>query len=131
MLANYESAILFLEDDAYIARGYLKFSRNKDYYHSWICFTYDNVDYVFDPCLNILCLKELYDKVFEVKVKGIVSAKKVKDYFISSFHSDYSKEISFWQETENPYTPMYRNGCTYKADIENHTIKRVLVQLPT
>ena len=51
-----ESAIVFLNDDDYIERGYLKFDeRTPNYYHSWICFKYNGVEYVLDPCLNFLC----------------------------------------------------------------------------
>ena len=53
-----ESAIVFLNDDDYIERGYLKFDeRTPNYYHSWICFKYNGVEYVLDPCLNFLCKK--------------------------------------------------------------------------
>ena len=74
-----ESAIVFLNDDDYIERGNLKFDeRTKEYYHSWICFNFDNEEYVLDPCLNLLCKKSDYSKIFEVNVKGKVSAIEVK-----------------------------------------------------
>lgn len=48
-----ESAIIFLNDDDYIERGTLKFdTETPGYYHSWICFKFDDIEYVFDPCLN-------------------------------------------------------------------------------
>ncbi len=46
-----ESAIIFLNDDDYIERGYLKLNEGKrKYYHSWICFKFNNIEYIFDPC---------------------------------------------------------------------------------
>ena len=74
-----ESAIVFLNDDDYIERGYLKFDeRTPNYYHSWICFKYNGVEYVLDPCLNFLCKKNDYSKIFEINVQGKVSAKEVR-----------------------------------------------------
>lgn len=54
-----ESAIIFLNDDDYIERGNLYLEENDKLYHSWICFKYKNRNYVFDPCLNILCKKNI------------------------------------------------------------------------
>ena len=83
-----ESAIVFLNDDDYIERGYLKFDeRTPNYYHSWICFKYNNVEYVLDPCLNFLCKKNDYSKIFEINVKGKVSAKEVREELIKQVTS--------------------------------------------
>ena len=78
-----ESAIVFLNDDDYIERGNLKFDeRTPEYYHSWICFKFDGTEYVLDPCLNFLCKKSDYSKIFEIDVKGKVRAKSVKEELI-------------------------------------------------
>lgn len=62
-----ESAIVFLNDDDYIERGYLKFDeRTPNYYHSWICFKYNNVEYVLDPCLSFLCKKMIIQKFLKL-----------------------------------------------------------------
>lgn len=74
-----ESAIVFLNDDDYIERGYLKFDeRTPNYYHSWICFKYNNVEYVLDPCLNFLCKKNDYSKIFEIMLKEKSVQKKLE-----------------------------------------------------
>ena len=53
-----ESVIVFLNDDDYIERGNLYFDeRTPEYYHSWICFNYNGMEYVLDPCLSFLCKK--------------------------------------------------------------------------
>ena len=49
-----------------------------------MCFKYDDVEYVLDPCLNLLCKKDDYSKIFEVDVKGRVSAKDVKEELTGS-----------------------------------------------
>lgn len=75
-----ESAIVFLNDDDYIERGYLYLDeRYAKYYHSWICFNYNGIEYVLDPCLSFLCKKDDYSKIFETDVKGKVFARDVKE----------------------------------------------------
>lgn len=152
-----ESAIVFLNDDDYIERGNLKFDeRTKEYYHSWICFNFDNEEYVLDPCLNLLCKKDDYSKIFEVDVKGRVSAKDVKEELIrqittpkkednsrahKSFERFLKRQLGDSYEKynekkqnevivhgpENVNTPLYRNGAGYKTEIENEKIKKLTV----
>lgn len=151
-----ESAIVFLNDDDYIERGYLYFNESKPYYHSWICFHYNGSEYVLDPCLNFLCKKKDYTKIFETVVKGKVSAKAVKEELIkqvttpkqednSDAHKCYENFLSsFFGEAYEKYkeekknevivdgpedvnTPLYRNGAGYKIELENKKIKRLVV----
>ena len=145
-----ETAALFMEDDTYIERGNLKFEKYKTYYHSWIVFKYDNEEYVFDPCLKILCKKKYYDKIFEIELKGKVTAKEVKEYFINyitnppkrelyseaaqnfmkRFFSkdalDRKKDEIVIHDEENPNAPMYRNGVGYKTTLEDGKIKKLI-----
>ena len=151
-----ESAILFLNDDDYIERGYLKFDDDtQEYYHSWICFKYNGIEYVLDPCLSFLCKKKLYSKIFETKVLGKVSARDVKEELIKQItipkkenNSDASKSFQEFLEccmgdswykkqkenevtvyaSEDVNTPLYRNGAGYKAEIIDGEIKKVLVR---
>ena len=152
-----ESAIVFLNDDDYIERGNLKFDeRTKEYYHSWICFNFDNEEYVLDPCLNLLCKKSDYSKIFEVNVKGKVSAIEVKKELIKQVTTHKKEELSKKQNNielfmkkimgdsydsyiertkgevvvhgpEDVNTPLYRNGAGYKTEIENEKIKKLTV----
>lgn len=144
-----ETASLFLPDDTYIERGDLTFQTGKPYYHSWINFIYNGKEYVFDPCLQILCEKKYYNKIFEISVKGKVSAKKVKEYFINYITNppkkDENSEASrifrmivgeellerkkgevVIEDIENPNAPMYRNGVGYKTELENGQIKKLI-----
>jgi len=144
-----ETASLFLPDDTYIERGDLTFQNGKPYYHSWINFIYNGKEYVFDPCLQILCEKKYYNKIFEINVKGKVSAKKVKEYFINYITNppkkDENSEASrifrmivgeellerkkgevVIEDIENPNAPMYRNGVGYKTELENGQIKKLI-----
>lgn len=144
-----ETASLFLDDDSYIERGNLRFDFHKLYYHSWINFTYKGILYVFDPCLQILCQKDYYHKIFEIQLKGQVSSKAVKEYFFNYISNPPKKETneSFEKifrsivgdavldskkgevvihDEENPSAPMYRNGVGYKTTLENGQIKKLV-----
>ena len=152
-----ESAIVFLNDDDYIERGYLKFDeRTPNYYHSWICFKYNGVEYVLDPCLNFLCKKNDFSKIFEINVQGKVSAKEVREEVIkqvtepkeednSESHKSFENFMKiFMGDSYNDYkekkknevtvhgpedvnTPLYRNGAGYKTEISNGKIKKMVV----
>ena len=147
-----ESAIVFFEDSDFIERGYLRIDeRTPRYYHSWISFTFKGNEYVFDPCFDLLCQKEDYFQIFEVEVKGKVSAKEVKEELIrqltspkEEIESEFLKKLQiFLNETlgecerkknevvvhapEDVNTPLYRNGAGYKAEIENKQIKKLAV----
>lgn len=155
-----ESTIVFLNDNDYIERGNLLFEDDelliKIYYHSWINFQYRDMEYTFDPCLNILCAKKLYQEVFETEVRGIVSAKEVRDELINAIlnpkpkkkynsssvkfanKADNFMKKLFGEDLENKkseitiignddvYSPMYRNSTSYKAEIEDGKIKKLV-----
>jgi len=146
-----ETSILFLKDTDYIERGYLHFEKEKTYYHSWVCFKYKNIEYVFDPCLNLLCKRSLYTKIFKTDVRAKILGRIVKEYFISQIqkpkekdktpYSDMAKrfmERYFGEALEkqrqyicvetsgNVNAPMYRHNTGYKATIEDGKIKTLV-----
>lgn len=145
-----ESAIVFLEDTDFIERGNLKFQQYRNYWHSWICFKFEDQEYAFDPCLQILIEKPIYYHIFEIDVKGKVTAKAVRDELIyrinhpkkKTYLSDeseqfmkkfFEKYLSDRQKTEtyiggndDVTSPMYRNHTGYNAVIENGVIKELL-----
>ena len=117
-----EIASLFLDDDSYIIRGVLKLNRNKKYYHSWIVFSYNNKDYVFDPCLNFVTTRDFYDKVFDVEIRGKVSSGSVKECFVDYVTNSIKKS----RFKENVSEPMYRNtGIKYRMELENGKVKKL------
>lgn len=147
-----ESAIVFLNDDDYIERGILKFDKKTpNYYHSWIVFNFNGAEYVLDPCLNFLCKKSDFSKIFEIDVKGKVTAKTVREELIRQVTTPKQRDKSFeafmklvlgdsyesYIETkkdevivngpEDVNTPLYRNGAGYKVEIENEKIKKLTV----
>ena len=152
-----ESAALFMQDDSIVYRGNLYFSDYKTYYHSFIQFDYEGKKYVFDPCLCMINTSDLYFEIFNVDIKGQITAKEIKEFFISYinnppkkekyfssdivtatdkfmrkfFGDDYleekKKEVVIYDK-EDPSAPMYRNGSGYKdIKIDNNKIKSLTV----
>ena len=152
-----ESAALFMQDDVIVYRGDLYFSDYKTYYHSFIEFDYEGKKYVFDPCLCLINTSNLYFNTFNVDIKGQVTAKEIKEYFINYINNPPKKEYYFSSDTvtatdrlmrkffgddyleekkkevviydkEDPSAPMYRNGSGYTdIDIDKDKIKSLTV----
>ena len=149
-----ESVIVFLNDDDYIERGNLYLDKyNPKYYHSWICFKYADIEYVLDPCLNLICKKKYYDKIFRPEIMGKVISKDVKEELIRQIklakkenNIEENKHLKLFMKTffDNKYmeekkeevivhgpedanTPLYRNGAGYKTEIEDNKIKKMTV----
>lgn len=139
-----ESAIVFLEDDDYLERGYLTLSPTRKYWHSWICFKYGNKTFVFDPCLQIIVEKKIYYHMFIIsQIAGKVTAKEVKEDLIykikTNEHKDFRKKGESVAKfvprkyAEKGYetlilgngdvnSPMYENSTGYIATIEDNEI---------
>ncbi len=148
-----ESAALFMPDDAMVYRGDLSLKYDHDYFHSFLVFNFMGREYVFDPCFTLINSSALYFKTFDVVVKGYASAKDIKEYFlnyynnppkktvydektqamIDKFYNHYFGDIEREPEVvihdkEDPYAPMFRNGCGYKRlEMESNNIRSVTV----
>lgn len=143
-----ESAVVFFKDNDYIERGYLTINTTGEYLHSWICFNFENKEYVFDPSLQILTERSIYHYVFEVSLKSTISARKVRQDLISEIEEYKMKHFS--QESErflkkffsqsllspqkssyilgddNIYSSMYRNSTGYNIIIKNGEIQKLI-----
>ncbi len=150
-----ESAIVFLNDDDYIERGYLHLDADiPNYYHSWICFNYNDEEYVFDSCLDFVCKKEDYYQLLKPQVVGLVSAQEVKEALISQITTPRKVECSSYEQKAKDYlralcadfykeydkehknevivsgpedanAPLYRNGSGYQAVIDKGQIRKL------
>lgn len=150
-----ETAILFMKDNHYIERGYLYLDKDREkYFHSWICFKILGVEYIFDPCFNIVCKKKKYNKIFRPKVIHRCTAKEVREFFIDYIENppkmseEEQKEYDEAQRIlkmivgehafdrnigeivipsfDDVKSPMFRNGVGYKADIKKGKIKKLV-----
>ena len=144
-----ESSIVFFNDDDCIERGNLTFGAYKKYWHSWICFTFNDIVWVFDPCLQILIENNIYYHIFEInEIAGVVNAKSVREDLIyrinhhekkkrneseSCIYNFLAQYISESQKNETQVSgnndvksPMYRNNTGYIATIDNGTINTLI-----
>ena len=144
-----ESAIVFFKDDDCIERGNLTFSTYKKYWHSWIYFTFDDIAWVFDPCLQILLEKNIYYHIFEInEIAGVVNAKSVREdliyrinhrergkpnksesyisHFLEKYISERQKNETHISGNDDVKSPMYRNNTGYTATIDNGTINTLI-----
>jgi hypothetical protein len=121
-----ESALIFLNDNDYLQRGFIKLSEDNNYYHSWICFKYNELEYVFDPSLNIICNKDSYLKVFKPTVLASIKAIDIKNYFINYVTLNKENEVIF-HDKDDITSPMYRNNSSYKVKLEDEKILKLIV----
>ncbi len=120
-----EAIIIFFNDDDYIERGILKFDKTTPiYYHSWICFKYNNKEYIFDPCLSVICERHKYHRAFEIKIEGTVTAKKVKKEIIKYLKNNEETKI---KPESGINSPLFANDSTYKPLIIDGQIKKLIV----
>ena len=141
-----QTCSIFLNNDDYIERGDLYIDeRNPEYYHSWICFRFNDKEYVFDPCLDCLCLKSLYYKRYNPKVTGRVTAEKVKEKFydaIKNHKADDEKDSWLFsrlsEETkkrlrqevqietvEDVNEPFYRGTVGYRTELKEDKVEKM------
>ena len=139
-----QTCSIFLNNDDYIERGDLYIDQmNPEYYHSWICFKFNNKEYVFDPCLDCLCLKKLYYKRYQPQVKGCVKAIKVKEKFYYAI-KNYKVDKESWifsmlnEETKNRLhqeiivktiedvnEPFYRGNVGYRSELKDNKLEKL------
>lgn len=152
-----ESSISFFKDNDCIERGVLFLdSYTPIYYHSWISFKYEGKDYVFDPCLNVICEKKYYYYLFKAKIKSRINSKIVKKELlklISAPKTKYNPEVEYLVDelfkeilkdkyddykkdkenevrisgTGNIEDPFYINGCGYKVETKENEIIKIKV----
>lgn len=137
-----QTSALFFNDKDYIARGYLVIDEGEKYEYAWICFTFKGKQYVFDPCLQCVCKKSLYDKILQACIEGKCLVKDVKKYFIEQYRNYYKEKsivtsflLDYMSEkqkrektikTQNDLSaPFYRGNDGYIAEIVDDEIKSI------
>jgi hypothetical protein len=148
-----EAASLFFHDEDCIKRGLLKVDehQDRDYHHAWIKFSYENEQYVFDPCLNLICKEKNYNRIYAANIVSSIPAKAVKeavityiknkpvlpisraDQFIAKlegvsieqYQKEQEKEIYIYGDN-NISSPLFRNTATYEVELENEKIKKLV-----
>ena len=136
-----EAAALFMPDDTIVNRAMLHPSDKDYFFHAFIEFKYNDIEYVFDPCCRMINHKEIYFKLFRPDVKGQTTAKDIKEYFISYVNAyrqidnqkpeedtpgtrlikyifgDTHDDGIIVKDIDDPNAPMFRSGNVEYKDI--------------
>lgn len=135
-----ETCGLMFKDSDYVERGnlYLNEDKSREYFHSWINFEFNNQEYVLDPALNILCLREKYFKTFDVDLKGVVSVKELKEQFKTEIKTKTAKLKDLYRYkghkeppvviygVEDVFAPFFRSNIGYITNIDDDKISNVI-----
>lgn len=112
-------------DGDYISRGNLYWIDNSDgYLHSWINFSIHGCDYVFDPTLSLLCLKKMYDELFNVYVVSEISSRRVKDELIGLLNKDAEVYIYGSSSIDDNF---YGNDIKIRGKVKKNNITNLYV----
>ena len=106
-------------ENGFITRGYLKYVCKGLYYHSWIEFSLNDIDYIYDPCLCFLCKKNVFYEQFEPKVISKISNEKVKKELLNILPKEKSIYI---KGTDNPEDVFFRTNSKVKGNINGNKI---------
>jgi hypothetical protein len=110
-------------DDDYISRGNLYWTSNSDgYLHSWINFSLHGCDYVFDPTLSLLCLKKMYDELFNVSVISEISSRRVNDELIGLLNMYDEVLISGSKNIDDNF---YGNDIKVRGKVKKNNISKL------
>ena len=140
-----ETIALLLKDTDYVERGVLHLpeENKRPYYHSWTCFEFNDKEYVLDPALKILCLRDKYFQRYNIELSAVIPAKEVKDKFmyeithkkerkpdvLDEFLSDeYKEELkaeTFIEGSINVLDPFYISNIGFTANISDDKIESV------
>ena len=110
-------------DGDYISRGNLYWTSNSDgYLHSWINFSLRGCDYVFDPTLSLLCLKKIYDELFNVSVISEISSRSVRDELIGLLNMN---DEFFINGSKNIDANFYGNDIKVRGKVKKNNISKL------
>ena len=125
---------VFFSDSGVVSRGDLRLptyrAGQSDYFHSWIELVYKGKEYVFDPSLNDLRLKDDYYKEFNARIKGQVSAEQIKQSLIQ-FANNNNEECRYFPGsisipgTNNMEDPFFRTNSRVVAEIKNDRVLKL------
>ena len=110
-----------------VVRGILETFDGDKYDHSWLEITRKNKVFVFDPCFNILCLKEDYDEIFKTKINYKIDSKVVERELIKLSDSSLVKNVLV-EGTNSIDDVFYRTEAKYEIKYKKNKIKKIKVR---
>ncbi len=83
----------FMNYSSFVCRGIISFYPGDKFEHSWLEISILNDVYVFDPCLNFLCHKDVYEQTLESKIYSKISSMIVREELIKLFENTNNDSI--------------------------------------
>ena len=126
-MSNFHGALM--RDNDKVVRGSIDaHCRYKwyDFEHGYNIFRRNNIEYVFDPAFSILCEKNDYDKIFNPRISGHTTGRKIKNTLIEKWRNP--DEITWRNKPmiegfigisgeEDFNAPLYRGSYEYKLKL--------------
>lgn len=116
----------FLGSDCFVCRGNIYFHKKQygGYYHSWLEFKIRDINYVYDPCLNYLGLKEIYDCILSTEVYKKISSTDIEKYLVDVLsNSNNDILINYKDDIDEIF---YRTDASLSGVVRNGKIKSLL-----
>ena len=112
-----ETAGVFFNDNDYIERGDLLLSESELVcHHAWLCFNYNNKEYVFDPALDMLVTKDYYYDFFNIVDVHKISINDVKKDLLNNLDQNDTALMNFENDINDPF---YMSGVHYQVIMNN------------
>lgn len=92
-------ALMGLQSNDSLVRGYINFRDWKNYNHGWVEFTYEENEYVFDPFLKTVMLKQEWYEEFNPSIQFKKTQKEILDTYLNEKYA-FKIDNKFWQFKE-------------------------------
>ena len=126
--ATVSLAPFFKEHDE-IIRGTITDSNGEILPHSWIKFNLLDEEYILDPVLNIITLKNIYDKAFKTEEITRISTLKIKEDILTILDNSEKNEDNWHiiNASNNINDSFYKSNMFIKGE----KIKKKILTLTT
>ena len=89
-------ALMGLNPDDFLVRGYIDLDGYKDYHHGWVEFKFEGNEYVFDSKINDVVPKQEWYESFKPKIDFRETQKKILDDYLNEKYA-FKIQDGFWQ----------------------------------
>lgn len=92
-------ALMGLQSNDSLVRGYINFKDWKNYNHGWVEFTYEDNEYVFDPLIKGVMPKQEWYEEFKPIVQFKKTQREILDTYLNEKYA-FKIDDKFWQFKE-------------------------------
>lgn len=89
-------ALMGLNSDDFLVRGYIDLDNYKDYHHGWIEFKFEEKEYIFDSMIKNVIPKQDWYENFNPRVYYKKTQKEILDTYLNERYA-FKIQDGFWQ----------------------------------